>query len=299
MANEQEQIFMGIRDASFKTLLTGILERGKLKPKYIDVLTSDENMRKYDQAFTAASANEHCNYEIFEQLGDLSANKFIVWYAYKRFPQLRCPLGVKVVARLRINYGARKSFAKIADDLGFWMYISASEEERSRRKKDLLEDCLESFIGCTEQILDEAFRPGVGYGIVYDILANIFDAIRMSLQYKDLYDSKTRLKELFDAHKDLGSWVYIDSRNDMIAESVLYRVPAACACKHASKRRTGPGARDYVLTPHRDWARIGKGTAAKKSDAQQYAAEDGLRTLRRSGWEKPVPAEYERFSQHS
>lgn len=293
--SDQEQIYTGPRNSSFKKLITDLLERGNLKSKYIDVLTADINMTKYGQAFTAASANETCNYEIFEQLGDLSANKFIVWYAYNRFPQLRCPLGVKVVARLRINYGARKSFSRIADDLGFWSFISASEEERSRKKKDLLEDCLESFVGCTESILDEAFRPGVGYGIVYDILSSVFDKIPMSLRYNDLYDSKTRLKELFDAYKDLGTWVYIDTRDEMLAESTLYRVPDHCTCKRASKRSTGPGRRDFVLVPHRDWVRIGNGVAAKKSDAQQKAAEDGLSTLRRDGWTKAVPAEYDQF----
>ncbi len=32
-----------------------------------------------------------------EQLGDVSVNKFIVNYMYKRFPQLRNPNGVDVV----------------------------------------------------------------------------------------------------------------------------------------------------------------------------------------------------------
>ena len=41
-------------------------------------------MNEYAKAFTAASANPDQNYEIFEQLGDVSANKFIVWYAYQR-----------------------------------------------------------------------------------------------------------------------------------------------------------------------------------------------------------------------
>ena len=78
---------------------------------------------------------------------------------------------------LRINYGSRQSFSDIADKLNIWDYISADEEERSRKKKDLLEDCLESFIGCTEYILDEKYCQGVGYGIVYNILSKIFDNI--------------------------------------------------------------------------------------------------------------------------
>ena len=96
-------IYKGTRGPMFKALISGLMERGNLKDKYIGILTNDENMKKFSKAFTAASANKNENYEIYEQIGDVSANKFIVWYAYQRFPQLNCPAGVKVVARLRIN----------------------------------------------------------------------------------------------------------------------------------------------------------------------------------------------------
>ena len=87
-------IYQGTRGTPFKALITGLMERGNLKDKYVGILTNDQNMKKFSKAFTAASANSKENYEILEQLGDVSANKFIVWYAYRRFPQLNCPLGV-------------------------------------------------------------------------------------------------------------------------------------------------------------------------------------------------------------
>lgn len=73
----------------------------------------------YGNAFTATTANKVDNYERFEQIGDVTANKFIVWYAYRRFPQLDCTDGVKVVARLRINYGAKQFFAPLGEQLDF------------------------------------------------------------------------------------------------------------------------------------------------------------------------------------
>ncbi len=285
-------IYSGIRGDSFKNLIKNILTRSNLKPKYIDELTSDENLKVYDQAFTAASANPKKNYEIFEQIGDLSVNKFIVWYAYRRFPQLECPLGVKVVARIRINYGSRQSFSEIGEQLGFWPYISADEEERAHKKKDLLEDCVESFIGCTEQLLDKRYRPGVGYAIVYDILSSIFDKIDISLKYNDLYDAKTRLKELFDAYKDqLGTWAYIDNRVDMLAEAVIYQVPIGIN-NQPYKKQTG---QDVILEPRREWIKLGSGKAAKKADAQQKAAEEGLKKLNAMGWVKEISDEYKFF----
>ena len=290
-------IYSGPRNASFKNMITNILKQSKLKQKYISELTDEKSLQIYDQAFTAASANPIKNYEIYEQIGDLTVNKFIVWYAYKRFPQLECPLGVKVVARLRINYVSRQSFSEIAEKLNFWPFISADEEERNRKKKDLLEDALEAFIGCTEQILDKKYRPGVGYGIVYDILSSIFDKIPMSLAYNDLYDAKTRLKELFDLHKDnLGTWTYIDTREELLAESKIYQVPPGSS-NQPLKQQTGPTKQDFILKPQPQWILLGSGKAAKKADAQQRAAEEGLKTLNSKGWIKEIPQEYHLFTQ--
>lgn len=303
------EIYQGDRGKPFKDLIRGLLEKGKLKQKYIDVLTNDKNMKFYSQAFTAASANSDVNYEIYEQIGDVSANKFIVWYAYKRFPQLKCPLGVKVVARLRINYGAKQSFASIAENLGFWPFISAQEDGldrsakyRSRHKKDLLEDVLEAFVGCTEQILDDEYRPGVGYAIVYDILSTIFDEIPISLKFEDLIDAKTRMKEIFDAFgQSLGSFQFIDSREEGVspegepfryAVSLLFRVPSG-ETKQPVKKINQQG--ETVMLPQRSWVLIGKGQGSKKTDAQQRASESGIQTLNRQGYKKEVPVEYKLF----
>lgn len=301
-------IYNGTRGAPFKTLISGLMERGNLKDKYIDVLTNDDNMKKFSKAFTAASANSKENYEIYEQLGDVSANKFIVWYAYQRFPQLQCPLGVKVVARLRINYGAKNSFAGIADSLGFWPFISAAEDGtdrsakyRARHKKDLLEDVFEAFVGCTEQILDQEYRPGVGYGVVYDILKSIFDKIAISLKFEDLYDAKTRMKELFDAFGDsIGSYQFIDTRDYAVdsegspyttALASLYQVPPGG--NRRPMKVSGPEGPE--LRPNKGWKLIGSASAPTKSAAQQRASEQGIATLNRLGYVKEVPMEYRLF----
>lgn len=301
-------IYKGTRGPMFKALISGLMERGNLKDKYIGILTNDENMKKFSKAFTAASANKNENYEIYEQIGDVSANKFIVWYAYQRFPQLNCPAGVKVVARLRINYGAKNSFAQIADDLGFWPYISAAEDGtdrsakyRSRHKKDLLEDVFEAFVGCTEQILDQEYRPGVGYGVIYDILSSIFNKIPISLKFEDLIDAKTRMKEIFDAFGDtIGSYQFIDTREEKtspdgelyrVALSYLYQVPPG-GNRRAIKINTPTGQQSR---PNKGWNLIGQGSGTTKSSAQQKASEQGIITLNSRGYIKEVPIEYRLF----
>lgn len=296
-------IYRGIRGAPFKDLIAGLMARGNLKDKYINVLTNDENMRKFSKAFTAASANSKENYEIYEQLGDVSANKFIVWYSYQRFPQLNCPLGVKVVARLRINYGAKNSFAQIADNLGFWPYISAAEDGmdrsakyRTRHKKDLLEDVFEAFVGCTEQILDQEYRPGVGYGVIYDILSSIFDKIPISLKFEDLIDAKTRMKEIFDAFGDtIGSYQFIDTREEKTSQGELYRVTVSHLYQVPLGRNRRVMQTSQGSRPNVGWNLIGKGSGTTKSAAQQQASEQGIRSLNGLGYIKEVPMEYRLF----
>jgi hypothetical protein len=136
----------------------------------------------------------------------------------------------------------------------------------------------------------------LGYGIVHDILSSIYDEIPISLEYNDLYDSKTRLKELFDTHKELGDWKYIDSRDDMLAESKAYMVPNEIKNKQPLKRKTGPGKKDFVSLPQAGWVLLGKGVAAKKADAQQKAAEAALCHLNGKGIVKGVSEEYKRFA---
>lgn len=276
---EEKVISYGLRGTTFKQFIVSLLKRGNIKNQYIRILTSPTSMQIYDQSFTTQEANEENNEEFFEQLGDQTANHFIVWYAYRRFPQLKCPKGVKVVARLRINYGSREIMSKLADDLGFWPHITATEEQKSRQKKDRLEDAFEAFCGATEYILDEHFEPGVGNAIVYRILKSIYDEIEISLDFDALYDSKTKLKEVFDTQKQLGSVKYEETREETEDNMGLTT------------------SKVYIIHSNRQKQLIGVGTAAKKSDAQQNAAIRGLHYMRSKGLAKSIPEEYKRFAE--
>ena len=210
---------------------------------------------------------------------------------YEKFPQLDCAEGVKVVARLRINYGAKQSFSEIARKLGFWPFISATNDLRQRKMKPLLEDVFEAFLGATERILDKKKRIGVGYAIVYDILATIFDDMDISLRYEDLYDPKTRLKELFDVHEEsLGSLIYKERKEDMITFSSVYRVQG---CKY-QQRLDGTINKKKIIGGKE--IKIGEGFASLKTDAQQNAASYALGNLKKQGWSKPAPEIYRRFN---
>lgn len=265
-------IYRGSRGRDFKELISRVLDLGKLKQHYKELLLTDDSMKVYNDVFTSNSVDLDNNYEVYEQLGDVHAGSFLVWYMYRRFPQLMHPEAVKIVARLKINYGARASFFDISDKLGFWEFITATEEERSRERKDLLEDVFEAFIGATALILDNKIRQGVGYAIVYDILSSIFDGINISLKYEDLYDAITRLKEVFDYFKDsIGTQVKEFTKDEKLTTFIIYR--------------NFKGRKEE----------IGRGVAARKQDAEQKAAQQALNNLKRIGFSKPVPELYQKY----
>ena len=295
--DDQKGIYLGSRGADFKALISSLLRKGKLNTKYIKMLTDDEAMNIYGCAFTSELVDPDNNYQVLEQLGDLSGNKFIVNYMYHRFPQLDCPEGVAVVARLRINYGAKQSFSEIARKLGFWEFISATNDLRQRKMKPLLEDAFEAFLGATERILDKRKRVGVGYAIVHDILTSIFDEMDISLRYEDLYDAKTRLKELFDMHESsLGPLVYKDSKQrDLLTFSTVYRVQGGKYVETLDPDGKFTVNKKKIIGG--TYIKIGEGSAALKADAQQNAAAVALVSLNKQGWKKPIPSIYEKFNE--
>ena len=238
-------------------------------------------------AFTSSTVDPIHNYEIFEHLGDLSANKFISMYMFQRFPQLNHPRYVKIVARLKINYGSKQSLFEFARRLGFWPYISASTEFRQKRMKSLLEDVFEAFLGTLEWIVDKHTKViGSGFVIVYKILESLFDDIDISLDYDKLYDPKTRIKELFDMYEEkIGVLQYKDERdeNTGIRYCKAYRVMNPVFFVN---KVTGKEDKKRIISGTK--ILLGQGYAPLLKNAQQFAASMAIKTLKKQGWEKPV-----------
>jgi hypothetical protein len=54
------------------------------------------------------------------------------------------------------------------------------------------------------------------------------------------------LKELFDAYSEqLGTWVYVDTREELLAESRVYQVLPGMN-KQVIKEQFGPGKKDFI-----------------------------------------------------
>ena len=169
--------------------------------------------------------------------------------------------------------------------------FSATKDLRQRKMKDLMEDVFEAFLGATEYILDTRLIEGLGYSVVFDILTGIFNDMDISLRYEDLYDSKTRLKELFDMYENtLGPLVYKENKIDGgITYSTAYRVSGG----QYETRRDGTINRKKIIGGK--YVEIGKGSATLKADSQQLAATAALHNLSQQGYIKQPPKIYRQF----
>jgi dsRNA-specific ribonuclease len=272
-------------DVHFVCFLKSLLVRGVKENCVNDILSKPENILIFKEAFTSKEANANRNYEHYEQLGDVSINKFIVWYYSKRFPITKCAEGIKLVARLRIKYASKQSLSEIADRLRFWPWIICSDLERTRQKKAKLEDVFEAFVGAAEEILDTV-KFGLGYAGVFKMLSTIFDEIDVDLRYEILFDAKTRLKELFDHHPRLA----IGTMNKPIINVLPWSssgggrpqqqqpVGGSFKMTHVNLYRR-LGERDYL---------IGSGSAPLQADAEQLASEQALSYLNGQGFTKEL-----------
>jgi dsRNA-specific ribonuclease len=266
-------IIIGDRDASFIEMITNTLKKSNIKPKYIEkIISSKYALNLYNNVFTHSSADDKNNYEWLEILGDATVNKCIVWYISNRFPQLNCTEGVKIIARLKINLISKKTFSEFAMKLDWWKFISAEEEIKQTKMKKILEDVFEAFFGATELIIDSIVYPGSGYSICYRLVASLFNDISISLSYESLYDPITRLKEVFDFFKNIGTFHFQNEKKEGFQHVTLYQ--------HHNNSK-------YI---------IGFGIASLLDDAKQKACHHGLLYLKNRGIEKPIPEYYKQIN---
>jgi dsRNA-specific ribonuclease len=262
------EIYRGIRGTKFTTFLTQVLSLSNLNPQYYNILLDKEGLQLYERVFTHQTADSVNNYEYLEFLGDTTLNKSIAWYLSRRFPQLNCSEGVKILTRLKINLISKKSFAEFAKQLYFWDFVSADMEIRTLKMDKTLEDVFEAFFGATELLIDERIQRGAGYSICYSIIENLMNTRTISLKYEELFDSKTRLKEIFDHFGDrLGKIEYDTEKIDRI---------------HYVK----------ILVQGKV---LGQGSAPLKADAQQRASTQVIERLKKMGFSKPLSDSYALF----
>jgi len=305
----QEDIYKGIRGPQFTNFIKRVLSMGGLKEPYFSVLLDKTGLELYEMVFTHSNVNPTHNYEWLEFLGDTTLNKAVAWYLPQRFPQLACTAGVKVLTRLKINLISKKSFAIFAKTLNFWDYVTVDMETRHNKMNKTLEDVFEAFFGATELLLDTRIRHGIGYEICYTIVKQLLDDTSLSLKYEDIFDAKTRIKEIIDYFgEELGELKYVCQKRDRFHHVQLYRTkpsdkPIPIQEVLFSKQMSD---RDILASLRQQYQQkkpktsptdilIGSGQAYLKAEAQQQASEEGIEYLRKEGFIKPLSYDYQRF----
>jgi dsRNA-specific ribonuclease len=200
-----EEKFSPMRGDHFKSFIISLLKRTKIVQTDIDKFV--EKIKIFEQAFTHKSFNPLCNYEVLEFQGDTIVNYCTVEYLSKRFPELTADdgHGVSTLARLKINMVSKAVFSKCAESMGFAEHIASNMYVRKENMKSLLEDTLEAFHGALHKVQTlcdpQSKRPGylVGVGASYRFMAGYFNTLEISTKYNDLYDPKTRLKQLLES----------------------------------------------------------------------------------------------------
>lgn len=271
---------------SFKRLVLSVLFRSKIRQDAIKNVVN-QVIDNYITAFTHKTINEQVNYEYAELCGDVIVNASIVWYLGRRFPQIMRPEGVDITSRLKANLVSEDSLSAIAEKLGFWPYISASNEARYRFKKQLLCDVLESFIGTTVRAFDELIAEGVGYALCYEVIKSLFDEVPISLEYEDIVDSVSRLKETLE---------YMNSQYKVSFENAPQRY-FGTAPDYEVTRDAEQGFHTVKVRIQNVYQNesLGEGRAPLLKNARKYAARQALKKLKEIGFTKPVPDFWEKF----
>ena len=201
-----EEKFSPVRGENFYNFVKGLLiNQAKLpEERALEYLT---HIKLFEQAFTSSTFNPDWNYEALEMLGDSISNFCVVQYLTLRFPDLMKSdgSGVGTLSRLKINLVSKTVFAQCAEKLGFAEHIASNMLVRKEEMNSLLEDTFEAFQGALLQIgslIDpngkrKGFLPSLGP--TFRIVMNFLDGMEISLKYDDLYDAKTRLKQLVES----------------------------------------------------------------------------------------------------
>lgn len=266
-------IYVGVRDESFKDLISNILS--DVSQKYKRKLLEDSSMSYFSTAFTHPNADFNNNYNFLKALGHVSFQKNIVWYLSRK----RVVVSDKTKLEQTItDYKIRliKSLGKITVN-NIFDFISIDKKYKNyiqgntKTEEQIIQSVLEAFFGAVELILDREYGIGVGNHIVYECITNTFDRV-VELDEVIEKDPKTKLNELFISHKNiLGTPHY---------EQVDYKD----GIYYIDLYQTLPNGRKIL---------IGKGVDKPKRQAEKNAAKQALDNNKFYGYNSSTGQIYE------
>lgn len=206
----------------FKDFIAGLLQRGGVSRHSIDELLDASVMELYQQAFTHKSVDTVNNYEYYELCGDVVFNHCALKYIVKTFPRDRIAKHnepkkgesqvnyVEIYTKIKHFVVSTKMLSDIGMKLGFLEFIRATPESLHSERNKIVEDCMESFFGVTELVMDTRFgegHTGIGMAVLYKFLSEQLDEFDIPFRRSELTDPKTRLiQEIYQ--KQNPKWTF-------------------------------------------------------------------------------------------
>lgn len=281
------------------------------------------NIDLFRKAFTHPSYGEE-NYETLEFFGDRVVNLTNAMYIRHRFPLVN---STRWLTKIKHNLGSKDTLYYIARQVGFIDYILADEQtldilhsdpERLSdtnltKYKSILEDVFEAFAQAVVASFDRLTYRGVGLSVAYAIHKKWYAHAKLSLNIDEVFDSKSRLKEIYDAQdwkpfqeyfmtKDPITCCYRDTRGKC-KKFAYYKRDSDRTYYCEEHYPTGsflinkPHVGRYVATVYIPDGQGGKEyitnyNSTNQRDAEEGAARKAMRILRKRGIEENAPSPY-------
>ncbi len=193
----------------YKFIYTLLSNYALLSDSEIDKILDEEGMKIMTSAVTHWSVAEEVeDYEVWETLGDVTLNKIMVWYMFRRFPEATSE---ELTEAKKINV-SKGQFPVYAHTLNLPQYVRYRSVNYQSGKnvltihldKSIKEDTFEAFFGALEYLIDSRIILGAGYIACYNIVTHVLDQQQMTIELSKIKDSITQLKEIFDTRKKFG-----------------------------------------------------------------------------------------------
>jgi len=272
-------------------------------------IENKESMQLLRQAFIHKSFDVVTNYELLEFEGDVIVNAAVVEYIRNTYPNI---VSVKWNTRLKHILVSGKILSRMAIRNGFENYLLVDEELKERfdtfeDKWDCedyqaaYEDTVEALCGAIMRILNKHTVKGVGYVSCYNLISSFLQEEKISLEYEDVFDAKSRLKELFDANQwndvngcRLNDCLFAMEKNEQAINR--YRKELRNSVDNDIINSTDRFiAFGYACVDGNTGSKklLAVATANKKKNAEQKAADEVIKRLARLGISLHIPNAYE------
>lgn len=200
----------------FKEFISKLLRQARVKKNMISLMTQEENLIEFRLSFVHNSYDPEINYNLFKYEGVTALDLIVVEYFARRFPDVRSE---KWLTNMKHSLISKKqgdnNLANISISDGYSDFILYGDKIKESLEKypdkdknplylKMLGDVVKAFTGALVRIFDKVKGRGVGTVVAFNYIVYHLDQIPISVDYADIFNYKSRLKELYDSY----GWVF-------------------------------------------------------------------------------------------